>query len=762
MAQSGASLDVSHLLALSKSMREGTKVKKAPISPVISRRRTHKANKIALRGTAKSHAHALVHAVHSHQTLAMHTAKPELHLKSAPASVARVRVRNVSEEPQASTPQEIQRAETTTPTAPTGAAMSASVGTVNYDVQMLTEDRTLTMPSNTWFYYFKVMPGVKMANDGTMSVVFQTSKTLLPREGSMTVILNGTPVSSRYLDGTVETTTWNVPMPVKYMKTGYNEIRVVTRQRTSEGPCRDIDDAGNWVRLSTATKLHLSRKEMESFPLYSYPFPYLDPIANDAVNGAWTVSPNASASELGAMFGIASDWGKREPLKGLPIHVNTGDSGYSLGVLANNGAAGSGSLQVSGTKLGVSGGDATGLDFARLALANPELVAQMEGASATINSKPEVASEEQTSKMGTFSLRELGYPSMTLAGIYHQRTTLTVKRPIRADLGKESLIRFKFRHSASLYPRRSVLSISLNNLPIGSARLDQSNVAGGVLIAKIPVSELAKNSWTFEIACYHDLELVDCSKVYDDIAWTVIEGTSEFVLTPGKLAGKPYLENFPYMATQDGHVTNPGTMRLSASPSSTELSVAAMIAARAGQSNRFPMAWNVKKGTDSGGSDAGSSVLVGYFSEAERFSALKNELLVWPSGGKFEMKPSVHLLPSAMEGGVIVQAVPSPYKAGSVLYVVMAQDDEALKRFGNVISDPKRIDELAGEAVLLTKQGRVVSLIQRNPAELEKELNTERDRYTQPMKFSAAFLGLMVLGVLFWIVAQFRRPKSLS
>ncbi|MGK4455733.1 hypothetical protein, partial [Klebsiella pneumoniae] len=87
-------------------------------------------------------------------------------------------------------------------TAPTGG------GIFNYNVQMLQEDRTLTMPSNTWFYYFKVMPGVKMAHDGQMTIVFTTSKTLLAREGSMTVVLNGTPVASRFLDVKADLTTW--------------------------------------------------------------------------------------------------------------------------------------------------------------------------------------------------------------------------------------------------------------------------------------------------------------------------------------------------------------------------------------------------------------------------------------------------------------------------------------------------------------------------------------------------------------------------
>ena len=93
------------------------------------------------------------------------------------------------------------------------------------------------------------------------------------------------------------------------------------------------------------------------------------------------------------------------------------------------------------------------------------------------------------------------------------------------------------------------------------------------------------------------------------------------------------------------------------------------------------------------------------------------------------------------------------------MYVVMAQDDEALKRLSHVLSDPKRVDELAGEACLLTRQGRIVQLVQKNPADVEKEQNTERDRYTQPMKGVAAILGIMVLGIIGWVALQFKKKN---
>ncbi|MGK3933874.1 hypothetical protein ABI069_15085, partial [Enterococcus faecium] len=69
------------------------------------------------------------------------------------------------------TTSEAARNERLNPTAAAATTAPTGGGIFNYNVQMLQEDRTLTMPSNTWFYYFKVMPGVKMAHDGQMTIV---------------------------------------------------------------------------------------------------------------------------------------------------------------------------------------------------------------------------------------------------------------------------------------------------------------------------------------------------------------------------------------------------------------------------------------------------------------------------------------------------------------------------------------------------------------------------------------------------------------
>ncbi len=770
MAQSGARLDVSHLLAVSKNMREEVRSKGAPKLHTNPKKVASKASRPVVRkNVRRSDAVAqLAPTTTRGKVILAQAPARELHISGSTVKGSTNHARFVQADPQDNSVVAPERAPGDGPSKLMSKDSVTNMGgSVAYDIPMLTEDRSLTNAINTWFYYFKVMPGVRMAKDGMVELNFVTSPTLLTREGSLTVIFNGQPVGSRYLPSSKEkggdggTTNWQIVLPTKYVKTGFNEIRVVSRQRTSEGPCRDVDDAGNWIRFSTSSKLKLWRTSADVYPLYSYPFPYLDPLAPYTINGPWMVSPNASATELGAMLGVASDWGRREQAKPMPLQVtsNGGSSGYSVAFgSAAQGNGISASANGGGSKLSIAGTDATALDNIRKTLGRPEMVAQMEGTQAAIVAAPTAMPDELGSKLGRFTLKDLGTPSMTLAGIYHQRTIFTVKRPLMTNLGKESYIRLKLRHSASLQPRRSLLSVSMNGLPIGSVRLDKENMAGGELVARLPVAELAKNSWNFEFAAYHDLELVDCSKLYDDIAWTVIDGGSEFVLETGKLPGRPYLENFPYLTSEQGKTAAPAIMKLSGKPSDMELTVAAIAAAKAGQSNRFPVSWNVKVGAD-GGSD-GSGVMIGYYNQVERFSGLK-DLLIKPKGGeKFEISSRVQVLDSALVGGAVIQAIPAPGSKGGVLYVIMAADEEAMKRVANVLADPKRAEELTGEACLLTRQGRIVSLVPRNSTDVENEQTTEKDRYTPSMKGAAYILiaGVFFMAALIW--RQFRKPRG--
>lgn len=644
-----------------------------------------------------------------------------------------------------------------------------------YDIPLFREDYPLYNPTNTWTYFFELRPGVRLLNGNSIKVFFRNSSTILKGQGSITVLLNNVPVASRTLLNTPKVTSWNVNLPLERFKSGFNELRIVTRQRSLDGPCEDLDNQANFVVLDRRTQLHLIREDKPTFPIAAYPFPYLDTLEANPVRSAIVLNSQPTDKHISEMLEMASDWGKKESTKSLPVRVTTAEPGGPAVLLggsssdAQGGAFGEnvGFLRnfsrtgVPGSsRMLVTGANETGLDRAREALARPEMVEQISGTTASIPNEPAPDPARDTTKVGTFTFSDLGIPVVHLSGAFHQAQTIVIQRPLRADLGKTSEIKFKFRHSASLNPLRSILSIYLNGVPIASARLEPGNANGGEIIARIPVEELTKSRWVFDLRAYHDLAAVDCSKTYDDVAWTVIEGASAVTLQQGSLTGRPYLDGFPYLIDRDGKAPSKVVMSLPQNPNETILSAAGTIAARASQVNRTPLDWEARTNGDT--KNDGSTIAIGYYSEASRFGSLGDDLLVAPTGnGTWKINPKINIVPSALENAAVLQAVKQPGNDKAVLYVLLAANDNALRVFTQALNNPEKAAKMQGEVVVVTADGHVVSMSTAGDQQsIRAEQEREKQAYTPPMEMIRSFIVTAILIAIVAIASSFRRNPN--
>jgi len=667
------------------------------------------------------------------------------------------------------------------PMTPANKAIGGPVGKHAYNLHPLSQDQVFTNPANQWYYYFEIRSGLDLyPKESYFALDYSTSQTLLQGQGSITVFLNGYPLASRVLPSLPnESQPWIVMLPDKYFKLGFNEIKVSNRQKSSEAPCRDVDNAANWLKLGKNTALHLVRQDLTTFPLMSYPFPYLDPLEDNVVRCSWMVPSTPSTATISNMLDLASDWGKRLPDRGLKIQVASRPEGNPKGsdILITDDPkwakaspaglqTGFGDLvnfsptgQPGSSCLLVGGNDPKGLHSAEGATTQQEMMAQIGGTSTLLAIPPVSVDVPPTTRLGSFSFTDLGLPAVHLAGAFHQKTSITIRRPLRCDLGRESYIKLKFRHSASMNPLRSLISIYLNGIPIGSAKLEPENANDGVIRARIPAEELAKNFWVIDIACFHDLGAIDCSKSYDDVAWTVIEGESTFDLVTGDLIGRPYLESFPYLIPSDGRVPKSIDIALSKDPSDEELSLGAVIAGRAAQTNRIDLNWTSRTGDTATTSQSG--LVLGYYSEVERFEKIKSQLLVCPVGpGKFSISNKLQLIPDTLVGGAVIQAVAAPHTNSGVIYVILAQDNDAMNVVAKVLGDPSKADQVGGQACVITKDGRIIPL-KLQGQDTAHDIAVIKQTYTPQMKAIMLIIVLLLIGAFWWVGNQFRKKKPL-
>jgi hypothetical protein len=302
--------------------------------------------------------------------------------------------------------------------------------------------------------------------------------------------------------------------------------------------------------------------------------------------------------------------------------------------------------------------------------------------------------------------------------------------------------------------------VYINNIAVGSAALDPANSNGGTLTVRVPTSELGKNRWVLDIACYHELGAVDCAKLFGDVAWTVIDGDSTVTFGPGRMPAWPTVAGFPYLVpTGEGRIGV--TMWLPKTPTDQQLTTAAMIAARAAQVNPLPIEWTVVMGdTLEGDARKQSIIIIGSGGDTGRFADM-GKLPVCPStSGAYVIKNTLNLLPAAMRDAAIIQAGPSPWRKDRIVYAVLADSDEALARLCATLAMPTIGSRLDGDVCLVTSEGKDIMLDSVTKEERERSVTAEADRYNWPMVLVMGVIALGVFSFFAWVARQFRRRPS--
>ena len=612
-----------------------------------------------------------------------------------------------------------------------------------------------------WSYFFQVPSGASLSEDGSFRIDFDTSPTLLGLEGGITVLVNNQPVDAlRLRVANPDPSHWDIPIPKKYCKKGFNEIDIISRSKTTLGPCREDDDLTNWIRFRSTSELRLHVADPPTYPLTAYPYPFLDWLTQPVKTRPISIAPGAKDRTISAALNLAAGWGQKTETELLNIRLSrelATPPTVHVGLQQDFGLAGTTSpISVRHNELWVTGRNSDTVDSAVRALNNPSLVSQMVGQEATpVEYVPKL--DDAGPRIGAISFEQLGYKIIHLAGLGSQGAALVLHRPLAAKLGRGGEIRLHFRHASTLLRTRSMLSVSINDQQIGSVMLTPENANEGELICPLPINLADANEWNMAIVSHNELASVDCAKSYQDIAWTTILGDSDFELRDGTLPNTPFLEGFPYLRALDGTLPVMININLGAKPSTEVLSFAATLAARSSQTNRGLTNWVASTGALTGSED----MVVGLLRQEDRFKSELSRLLVAPTKvGEPKINPILPILPSALVGGVVVEALPKP--SGGVCYYVLAASNSALQRFTNYLCKPDAAELLRGQVAVFTNEGELFTFDTLSPSDRRLAELAEMKRYKPEMNVIMTIVVAILIGIMAFILSRFikRKPKS--
>lgn len=580
--------------------------------------------------------------------------------------------------------------------------------TDKYALQLFTEDAVFRNPNSSISRYFEIYSGSTVTEPAVLDLWYSYSPTVRSDISSMTVSFNGVPVASRSL-ATQQTAmhNWQVELPVKYFKIGFNEVSVSVIHRSIDGLCRDIDNDANWLIIRPETKVSFGIAR-SPYTLSSYPRPLLDDYLAAKVNTVFYLPTDPDLVTIASLLNLATDWGTRK-LPGIPqrLEARIGEPGQ---VPANEVVFGLTSQRLPGqnlpqeasvltlsslpngySRLYINGENSQNIAKAANALRRPQLVKTFSGQQIAFASP--LPADINTAnigkkKKGLYTLVDLGHQEdITVAGAFHQEAVIVIPRPPNYKVGDSSYIELHFRHSKILDPKKSAVTVYINNIPIRSSALLAENAEKGTLRVPIPASELNKASWQVRFGFYHDLGIIDCSKRYDEVAWSVIEKTTTIFLDQGGIERIPALEDFPNSFFEESDGTVKLTMLLPEKPSQEELSSALKLAYFIGQHNNSKIVWQVQTITAFDAKKApGTVIALGSNNDASQWSALKKYLPVSPEGnGNYQIASWLEVMSAGLNRFDMYQ-------------VAKITDEKLLYAF--MYSNPNRMNTLLNFALL--------------------------------------------------------------
>ncbi len=167
------------------------------------------------------------------------------------------------------------------------------------------------------------------------------------------------------------------------------------------------------------------------------------------------------------------------------------------------------------------------------------------------------------------TLASLGYENRELNAFGSESAYYSFDLPSATMLRENSHFSLHFGHSAILSKTGGSIKVSLNDTPIGSTALDDSNLTDGWLRTPLNKSVIRPGrNWIRVQALPGRVER--CETRVGNPRWTVVYEDSYLHLEPGQAETKLDLKNFPYPYIAPGDMSNL-VLALSAAPSLTEV-----------------------------------------------------------------------------------------------------------------------------------------------------------------------------------------------
>lgn len=445
--------------------------------------------------------------------------------------------------------------------------------------QAFSTDHTLTglFASFTESFY----AGDWAVDQAVFSMSCQVTQLAIAQYSTYTVSMNGQKVYSAQVpltDGAKQLV--QITLPPETVKEGVNYLTMETYIRTNDPmPCADDVSKANWMNVFKDSTITLSYRPLAvigSIAALYKQFTSIDALQNK--QSAFVIEENAGESTLScaamAMTGIAKNAqlfyeniGLRRNLGGgalfqdpYQIYISrydqmAGDIQAAL-TPSESGIAKAGIALVLINRddryvLAAIGADDDAMITIGRLLGNAAYMAQLQNAWTGLTKDVNVL----TPSMNVQPYMMLTDTGAYVKGPFRQDASFYIQFPENRALAAESGLRLMFRYAENLDFDRSLVTVYVDENPVGSKKLSMENAKGDSLELSIPAD--LKISGSFSVRVAFDLEIKDlwCTLRQEETPWAYVSNDSMLKLNSVFVQGLLF-ENYPSPFVLDGRLND--------------------------------------------------------------------------------------------------------------------------------------------------------------------------------------------------------------
>ena len=618
--------------------------------------------------------------------------------------------------------------------------------------------------------------------DLKLNLVYTKSELLDVNYSTITVFINGEPVSSKRLDGDRKyQDKWQVNIPKELVKPGYNSISIKAYKTISDKICRDDSNTANWLVIHKQSDIELNYSlKSNSNEIKDYNSTFANIGNEEYVDTTFVLPDNYNSNELSSIMNLSLNMGQKLKADNFKLDVKlksnlkeynnniiyvggTNDTSTDfLNLLSNDEKNQAKNKAVIKQVISpfnkdkrmilIISDNSKALKNATKLICNNELLNELNISSFIIDETKDVSEIKKDTK-NKLTLNDLGYNDFLLKGPFSQETNFDVSIPKNKISTAGSILNLKFRYATNLDFERSLVTVYVNDKPISSKKLSLEKADNDNLEVNLPTDVLGKNYYKIKVVFNLELKDLMCVTRDTDNPWAYILDSS-FIKFDFKDNDSLNFKSYPYPFI-DNQQANDINVVVSKNLNSSDLSNIANIIGNMGRDAVYNTG-NLNVLTDSeflNTNKKGNLIVIGTPDDNSILKDINKDLYIKfdKNFSGFENNDKIKFLDDKYSKQLsTIQLINSPYSKSNSAIIVSSLDKNSLSSSVRYLSDNNLTRDLKGDAAVVNRDGGIqdISFKENNTRDEELEDNSTKFKLEKSSLIFVLIAGFLFLTVI--------------